>query len=374
MAGTNVDFKGLTAPKWDGKDDSAPMYLEKLEALAEVFGIGDALDESEAVNLPSKAQYEAFTDTTDPNSKLRNLYTANRRLSAIFTLGQESNHGLAALRKTKVLGFPHGKVYLAIKQIKTKCQPSDLTAEVELKAELDRVKFHFAVDYYKAFVDILAKYDVTISETDQVMLLVTKCNSQTFSKMIMDHLSDTSVPNSLETICTEIGKIQRLAKAGSGGGQRGGEKEVHLASTDGYRFPGVCSHCGKKAGHKRADCPDRKAGKPKAGSGAPGGGGNNNGKTCNFCGGKGHVEEGCWKKHPDLAPDWLKKKLASAEASGSSVEIMMSSIECGFENAAAAAAALLSPRPDMLPSVLALANAEAGSTPAEDQDFVNACK
>ena len=231
------------------------------------------------------------------------------------------------MRKTNTVEFPHGKVFQALLQIKTKCQPSDLTAEVDLEEELENVKFHSASDYYKSFVNIQSKYDVIISEMDQVKMLSKKCNSQTFSKMIMDHLNDTTIPNSLETIFSDIGKIQRLAKTGSGGGQKGGEKEVHLAQADGY-FPGTCSHCGKK-GHKRKDCPDRKAGKPKAGSGGGGGGGNNNNKTCNFCGGKGHTEDGCWKKKPELAPEWLKKNLkAQAEASGSSVEIMMCCIEC----------------------------------------------
>ncbi len=250
----NVDFKGLTAPKWDGKDETAPMYIEKLEALAKVYGIGDVLDENVAARLPTKTEFEAHDDASDPNSVLRNLWTANRRMSAIFTLGQESQQGLASLRKTKTVEFPHGKVFQALLQIKAKCQPSDLTAEVELEEELENVKFHSASDYYKSFVNIQSKYDVIISETDQVKMLAKKCNSQTFSKMIMDHLNDTTIPNSLETICSDIGKIQRLAKTGSGGGQKGGEKEVHLAQADGY-FPGTCSHCGKK-GHKQKDCPD----------------------------------------------------------------------------------------------------------------------
>ena len=41
MATPNFDYKGLTAPKWNGKDDTALMYLEQLEVLAKVFGILD---------------------------------------------------------------------------------------------------------------------------------------------------------------------------------------------------------------------------------------------------------------------------------------------------------------------------------------------
>ena len=145
--------------------------------------------------------------------------------------------------------------------------------------------------------------------------------------MIMDHLRDTTVANSLETICTEIGQIQRTAQTGGGGGQKN-KKEVQLVQTEGYRFLGTCSHCGKKAGHKRKDCPEQKASKPKAKGAGGGGAGNHNGKKCNFYGGEGHVEDGCWKKKPDLAPDWLKKKLKDGNKAASlSVEIMLASVE-----------------------------------------------
>ena len=169
-----------------------------------------------AKTLLTKTQFKNHDNTLDPRSTLRNPWTVNWRISAIFALSQESLQGLAALWKTKTVDFLHGKVYQALQQIKTKCQPSDLTAEVELEEELENVKFHNASDYYKSFVTIQSKYDAIILETDQVKLLAKKCNSQTFLKMIMDHLNDTNIPNSLETTCSDIGKIQRLTKTGSG--------------------------------------------------------------------------------------------------------------------------------------------------------------
>ena len=96
-----MDFKGLSVPKWDGKDESAPMYLEKLEALAEVYDIGDTLDEAVVVALPTKAENGAHNNTSNHNSAMRNIFSANKRFSAICTLDQDSQHGLAVLRKTK---------------------------------------------------------------------------------------------------------------------------------------------------------------------------------------------------------------------------------------------------------------------------------
>ena len=91
-----MHFKGLTAPKWDEKDDTAPMYIEKVEALVEVYGIGDALDQVQASTLPTKTVVDGLDDTSDSNIVLRNLWSANQQISAIYTLGQESLHGFAA--------------------------------------------------------------------------------------------------------------------------------------------------------------------------------------------------------------------------------------------------------------------------------------
>ena len=55
-----------------------------------------------------------------------------------------------------------------------------------------------------------------------------------------------------------------------------------------------CYGCGKK-GHIKRDCKQKKS--FKSGD-----------KDCSHCHKKGHSESSCWKKHPNLAPDWVKRK------------------------------------------------------------------
>jgi hypothetical protein len=45
------------------------------------------------------------------------------------------------------------------------------------------------------------------------------------------------------------------------------------------------------------------------------------GKTCNFCGLKGHKEADCFKKFPEKALAWYKDKTAKAESAASIVEV-----------------------------------------------------
>ena len=111
-----------------------------------------------------------------------------------------------------------------------------------------------------------------------------------------------------------------MTKATGNNGQpvKGPGKETLLANDEGGggAFRGKCGNC-NKVGNKRAHCTKSK----KTGGGGNGG---NVSKSCNHCDTKGHLESGCWKKNPDTAPYWFKKK---KEATGSSVEMMLSFVE-----------------------------------------------
>ena len=56
-------------------------------------------------------------------------------------------------------------------------------------------------------------------------------------------------------------------------------------------------------------------------------------KTYNYCGRKGHLKSGYWKKHPEKAPQWWRDLQAKGEAAGGSVEIMVASVEADFAQA-----------------------------------------
>ena len=96
-------------------------------------------------------------------------------------------------------------------------------------------------------------------------------------------------------------------------------------------FPGNCGNCGKK-GHIKKYCPEKKVGNDGGGSGGGSGSGSDSTKKCNHCGRRGHLIDGCWKKNPNLAPQWIKDKLAKQkEVAGADVEIMMASIQLGVD-------------------------------------------
>jgi hypothetical protein len=328
---TESESKSIsTVPKWDGKVESCAMYLAQISALAEYHDCGDAMDGMMMVDCPTKSEFDALQPTTtDPDEKRRRkLYLANKRILAIMTLGMTSSHGLAVIQKTASADFPQGKAYRVVEILKQKCKPSDVSAEIELDQELEKVKFGNAIDFYNDIIGVTARYEVTKSDIELIKIMAKKCKNPLYANMILQHLAGTA--HDFEAICETIGKVQRLAK-GPGDAPRGDgrrEKEVHLASAENGSgdFNGVCGYCKKKAGHKRKDCPVRKAKQSGSGSGS------GSGKKCSSCGKDGHSDTECWKKFPDKAPKWYKDLSKKGEAAGSSVEVVLATVDVPNSN------------------------------------------
>ena len=180
-------------------------------------------------------------------------------------------------------------------------------------------------------MNVTSNYELRKLDTELIKIMSTKVNSTMFTSMILTHMEDATVTDDLEELCNEIGKIQRLAKS-TGKTDRGndsGGKETQLSSAEGGgTFKGICGKCKTVCGYKRKDCPKKKAGNGNGGSGS-GSGGGGNGKYCDHCKTKGHDKDGCWKLHPDKAPQWYKdlKAKNGGEAAGSSVEMMLAQVE-----------------------------------------------
>ena len=321
------ESKGMSMPKWNGKSSTCARYLDQFEAVAEYYDGGDALDPVLMANCPTKGEYEALVAKANPDDNdkmMMKLYRANKRLCAIYVIGQESNHGLAQLKNTKTADFPQGLIHEVIAALTKKHRPKDVSAEIRLEAELKTLKFKFADDFYNQVVDVCSRYECTMSETALIKLLASKVESQVFVSMILKHLAQNPNQHNFEELCDEITEIQRLSKTNGVAPAQKPEREVSLQNVDtgtqGHRQKPregtvryACGYCGEQ-GHKRSECTKRKAEMAKL--------------ECKTCGRKGHVDKDCWKAHPEKAPQWFKDKAkTNNEASGSNIEIMLSSVE-----------------------------------------------
>ena len=74
--------KGITAPKWDGKNNATGRYLSQLEATAEYYDCGGILDP--AIAIPTKPVYDTLTDANDANGTRRKLFKNNQRICAMI--------------------------------------------------------------------------------------------------------------------------------------------------------------------------------------------------------------------------------------------------------------------------------------------------
>ena len=325
--------KQIRAPTWDGTDSRSGQYLAKTKALAVYYGYGDTLMASTMRDLPTQSEYALLpVGTTDVlEKKKQKLYDDNKRMAAIIVLGQQSDHGLSMMESTVTADQPHGVVHEFLTQVKIKYKPEDASAVIEMDIALEKLQMKgTANDFYNDVIGIQAKFGCKKDDIGLITVMAKKVKNTTHAKSIVDHLNDLTKPNSFETLCREITAVQRLASAFEPTSQGG--KETQLTSYDkmngGGTFTGTCGNCKTVCGYKRKDCPHPKAKGSNGGSGNDGQNKSKKKKTCNHCGKVGHYEAACWIKNPDLKPQWIKEKeKKSNEASGTSVELMCTTID-----------------------------------------------
>jgi len=224
--------------------------------------------------------------TGDEKKKIQ-LYKQNKCLCAIITLGQDSDHGLAAIQRTVIKGtHPHGLAYKFMSILEEKHRPCDASGKIALVAELRAIPFKMAGDYYNEVVGAMARYDVNLSETDLIGHLSEKVREVSLARMVIEHLNKPKSNHSLEDLCKDIAAVQRLAKIGgtNNSNQKQKEKETYLVSADEKN----------SENSEEGNTSNSKDDKAK--------------KTCKHCRKKGHLENGCWKKDPENAPAWYRQK------------------------------------------------------------------
>ena len=87
----------MSIPRWDGKQETFPLYRAKVKTFLEYYDCGDALDAVAMRNLPKKAEYDILGTTDDDHIKKVFFYKANKSIYTIIVLGQDSDHGLATM-------------------------------------------------------------------------------------------------------------------------------------------------------------------------------------------------------------------------------------------------------------------------------------
>ncbi len=58
-----------------------------------------------------------------------------------MVIRQKTNHGLVMIKKTKLDDHPHGLAWKVIETMKQNNKPKDMSAEIEMEAELQKVQF-----------------------------------------------------------------------------------------------------------------------------------------------------------------------------------------------------------------------------------------
>ena len=326
------EHSSLKTPTWDGKANTAAIYVMKLIAVIKIQGHGDALDEIAMKKCPDKNLYASLQENAsrspEQDAQLK-LYRSNETACAMFVVGQSTAHGLNMLTKTMdPIKSPDGLIHKALHSLKNKYQPSDTSAEIELESQLEAIEFSDAGEYYNNIIACKSRFGANVSETTLIKAMAKQVMNPTYMDKIMAHLKQAEDDRDFEKLCEEIGSLQRMCKstnATSATTKVKQEKEVQLTTTSDSKWP--CRICNKK-GHKTSDCPVKKAEKNK---------------TCGTCGMKGHISQRCFTAHPELIPPKMRtgngrfaklykkwKEQNGTDATGCDVEVMIPSVDQDF--------------------------------------------
>ena len=336
--------ESVKAPVWDGKRENVSRYIIKFKAYVTAKGDADCLKLKSGEEIVSKTDYDKICvkpDTGDgaktPSEvRQKELYEANRRVSAYIVLGQNSDNGINIFEQTVDEDeYPHGLAWKFLEKLQKKYKPKTAGSVIEMENELDAVPYKGdAEEYHDKVMSIAGKYQHTKTDEYFITQMAKKISDATDSYIVLEHLKGSP---DFEELCDKLSALHQIRKGGAKKSKP--EKEVQLVASDLAAI--ICHLCGGK-GHKRNVCPSKSnnsnnsnnrrnggGGGANSSGGGDSGGGNANGKTCNHCGDKGHLEAQCWKKNPDLAPKWYKDKAAkkAAKDDTANVDVQIVNIE-----------------------------------------------
>ena len=200
-------------------------------------------------------------------------------------------------------------------------KPNDVTAEIEMEAEVRKVVLKGANDYYTEITNLLAQFDCVMSDLALLKDMAQKTKNTTYIKMIAEEMGRAS-PN-FQSACLSIHALQRMVNVSNKVEPEKRSKEVSLSNVGtgsqnkGGKAGTKCPHC--QGNHSRKECNKLKEALKKQGK-------------CPHCDKEGHLKDECFKRYPDKKPKWMKGKFTSSgnETSTGNLEVQLASLKQEF--------------------------------------------
>jgi hypothetical protein len=70
------------------------------------------------------------------------------------------------------------------------------------------------IDYYNGIIGVMARFEVTKSDTELIKVMAKQCKNLLYANMILQHLAGTI--QDFEAICKTIGKVQSFVQMAEG--------------------------------------------------------------------------------------------------------------------------------------------------------------
>ena len=268
----------VSMPVFNGKEDAWAWWSMQFMAFLRLKGCDSAVKGRDP-NLPSREDEDI---SGAGGVKKRNALEKNETAVAYLILAIDDSSLAQHIKRGKTAEYPNGLAYLIWKELCNKYEPKDGLSMVEMVIKMAKLEMNGKPDDYFAQMErIEAKCTVVGNELDERVKIAfaMMAAKEEYNGVIAAEQRNKGEKMTLRDLQDALGDIHRISeqKKGRSDDTEDEEKEVGLAAL------------GKK--------------------------------KCHHCGKKGHIQSECWNLHPNLMPEWMKKKIAGrSEAAGVAVD------------------------------------------------------
>ena len=333
MSNTVTTNQTTTIPRWDGKKETAETFMYKFKAACTLKMVDGepchkVLREEFEAQLPTDEN--VVLDETDPDDAKKILaLKQNEQVMAMLMIAMHTKEGMSKVMQEMNRNpiFQTGQAWRIIKSIRDECRPDDHISEMELEAEVNKIKLKKGEDpnvLLEKLADIEVRFGMNI-DNKKKSGVVLRCGKGTYNAVMatttVNKKKSSKGHPTAEELIEDMHTQWRISSNTSGGKdalEDDDVKETTLVSKDteeeednGKTEPAskdnrTCYKCGD-IGHIARDCPSKKGSDKLV-------------VICNHCNKPGHKQDDCWELHPEKKPGYVEK-------SGSSIEILVASVE-----------------------------------------------
>ena len=184
--------QSTTIPRWDGKKDTAEVFMYKFKAAC-TLKLVDGEPCTKVIREEFEAQLPTDENTTldesDPDDAKKILaLKQNEQVMAMLMIAMHTKEGMSKVMREMNRNpiFQTGQAWRIIKSIRDECRPDDHISEMELETEVNKIKLKKGEDpnvLLERLADIEVRFGMNIPDKKKSGVVL-RCGKGTYNAVM----------------------------------------------------------------------------------------------------------------------------------------------------------------------------------------------